>query len=220
MQPISLALDIKSLAFSSALTFEEFLTISPVYGDLIRQRVVEVRLPAAGQHYFSSYPDTLYFIVLVSPDDPDTVAILPILHMIAAVSPRIEMRILCDEDDLTRLDLLVDDLDLSGDLDELDLPLLVVLDEAWNYQDRWGPRPTAANHYLDQWLEANPEYERLADEDGDEAQDAYAALLDKLTYEMRVWYNTSLNVACVAEIRTLLANLQTDTQNGDATTDS
>ncbi len=220
MQPISPALDIKSLAFSSALTFEEFLAISPVYNDLFRQRVAEVRLPAAGQHYFSSYPDTLYFIVLVSPDDPDTVAVLPILHMIATVSARIEMRILCDEDDLTRLDQLVDDLDLSGDLDELDLPLLVVLDETWNYQGRWGPRPTAANRYLDQWLEANPDYERLADEDGDEVQDAYAARLDMLTYEMRVWYNTSLNLACVSEIRTLLANLQTEPPNGNETTDS
>lgn len=215
MQQISLALNIKSLAFTAALAFEEFITISPVYGDLIRRRAAEVRLPADVQYYLASYPDTLYFIVLVSPDDPDTVAVLPILQTIADTSPRMEMRVLCDESELTRLDLLVDDLDLSGNLDDLDLPLLVVLDEEWAYQERWGPRPAAAEPYLDRWLEAHPEYEQLADEDGEEAQDAYAALLEKLAFEMRVWYNTSLNIACISEIRTLLTNLH-NSNNGAA----
>ena len=78
-------------------------------------------------------------------------------------------------------------------------------------------RPAATEPYLDRWLEAHPEYEQLADEDGEEAQDAYAALLEMLALEMRVWYNTSLNVACIGEIRTLLANLR---DNGNGTAES
>lgn len=210
MKPISVASDARPLAFTSALTFAEFLTVSPIYRTLIRQRAAEVRLPAQDQDYFAYYPDMTYFIVLVTPDDPDTAAVLPILVAIAEASPRFELRILCDEDDLTLLDALVDDLDLIDGVDELDLPLLIVLDEEWAYQARWGPRPASADAYVDAWLERHPEYERLADEEADEDQEAYAALLEKLTYEMRVWYNTSLNDDCVHEIRALLTRLQED----------
>jgi len=208
MKPISVASDAKPLAFTSALTFAEFLTVSPIYRTLIRQRAAEVRLPPQDQDYFAHYPDTTYFIVLVTPDDPDTAAVLPILVAIAEASPRFELRILCDEDDLTLLDALVDDLDLVSEMDELDLPLLIVLDGDWSYQARWGPRPASADAYVDEWLERHPEYERLADEEADEDQATFAALLEELTYEMRVWYNTSLNDDCAHEIRSLLARLQ------------
>ena len=208
MKTISVASDAKPLAFTSALTFAEFLTVSPIYRTLIRQRAAEVRLPPQDQDYFAHYPDMTYFIVLVTPDDPDTAAVLPILVAIAEASPRFELRILCDEDDLTLLDALVDDLDLINGVDELDLPLLIVLDEDWSYQMRWGPRPANADAYVDAWLERHPEYECLADEESDEAHTTFAALLEKLTYEMRVWYNTSLNDDCAHEIRSLLVRLQ------------
>lgn len=211
MKTISVASDAKPLAFTSALTFAEFLTVSPIYRTLIRQRAAEVRLPVQDQDYFAHYPDMTYFIALVTPDDPDTVAVLPILAAIADASPRFELRIVCDEDDLTLLDALVDDLDLIDGLDDLDLPLLSVLDEEWVYQARWGPRPASADAYVDTWLERHPEYERLTDEESDEDQATFAALLEKLTCEMRVWYNTSLNSDCVHEIRTLLADLQEET---------
>ena len=208
MKIISVASDAKPLAFTSALTFAEFLTVSPIYRQLLRQRAAEVRLPVEDQDYFAHYPDLTYFIVLVTPDDPDTVAILPVLVAIAEASPRFELRIVCDESDLALLDALVDDLDLIDSLDELDLPLLIVLDEEWTYQARWGPRPASADAYVEAWMERHPEYERLADEESDEDQVAFAALLEKLTYEMRVWYNTSLNDDCVHEIRALLTRLQ------------
>ncbi len=208
MKTISVASDAKPLAFTSALTFAEFLTVSPIYRQLLRQRAAEVRLPAQDQDYFVHYPDMTYFIALVTPDDPDTMAVLPILAAIADASPRFELRIVCDESDLTLLDVLVDDLDLTNGVDELDLPLLIVLDEEWNYQARWGPRPASADAYVEAWMERHPEYERLADEESDEDQATFAALLEKLTYEMRVWYNTSLNDDCAHEIRTLLARLQ------------
>ena len=38
----------------------------------------------------------------------------------------------------------------------------------------------------------------------------FAALLEKLTHEMRVWYNSGLNIACIAEVRALLAALLED----------
>ncbi|MEZ4608864.1 MAG: hypothetical protein R2838_01165 [Caldilineaceae bacterium] len=37
--------------------------------------------------FFNSYPDTLYFVALVAVDDPDTLAVLPVLARIVAAGP-------------------------------------------------------------------------------------------------------------------------------------
>ena len=34
------------------------------------------------------------------------------------------------------------------------------------------------------------------------------ALVERLTYEMRVWYNSGFNTACAAEVHRLLKSLQ------------
>mgnify|MGYP001816534352 CR=1 FL=1 len=210
MKPISLAASRRSLTYTAALTLQEFLGLDATYGELLQRRLKEVRLTSEQQLRLNRYPDTLHFLVLLSIDDPDTVAVLPLLALIAAASPRIGLHILTDEDDLTLLDGLVDDLDLSSDLDDIDLPMLFILDEEWNVQETWGPRPEGAEARLEEWLETHPEYESLADDESDEGQDAYAQLLDELTYTMRVWYNSGLNAACVDEILTLLDAIGSD----------
>jgi hypothetical protein len=210
MKPISLAASRRSLTYTAALTLQEFLALDATYGELLQRRLKEVRLTSEQQLRLNRYPDTLHFLVLLSIDDPDTVAVLPLLALIAAASPRIGLHILTDEDDLTLLDGLVDDLDLSSDLDDIDLPMLFILDEEWNVQETWGPRPEGADARLEEWLETHPEYESLADDESDEGQDAYAQLLDELTYTMRVWYNSGLNAACVDEILTLLDAIGSD----------
>ncbi len=215
MKPISLAASRRSLTYTAALTLQEFLALEATYGALLHRRLTEVRLTSEQQIRLSRYPDTLHFLVLLSIDDPDTVAVLPLLALIVAASPRIGLHILTDEDDLTLLDALADDLDLAGDLDDIDLPILFILDEEWNIQETWGPRPEEADARLEEWLEAHPEYESLADDESDEGQDAYAQLLDELTYTMRIWYNSGLNAACVDEILALLDAIGSDEDSSE-----
>ena len=102
---------------------------------------------------------------------------------------------------------LAEELDLNENLAELDLPLLLIFDEDWEFQGQWGPHPQEAERYLEEWFERNPAYETLAEADTPVAQKNYAALLEELTHEMRVWYNTDLNYACAQEVHELLASL-------------
>ncbi|GIV76328.1 thioredoxin family protein [Litorilinea aerophila] len=198
----------EALAFTMALTPAEYLSQDTCAGRAIHSRLQEVRLLPEDQHFFNAYPDVLHWIALVSEDTPDTAIVLPIWMRLAQCSPRIDLRIWRDTDDLSLLAPLVDDLDLTEDLADVELPLLLLFDEEWQYQDRWGPHPQAAEPYLEAWLERHPEYETLAEDESAEAQDAYGHLLDCLTWEMRVWYNSGLNHACVAEIRSLLESWQ------------
>ena len=134
----------KALAFTSSLTFREFLEKSPALAPLLRGRHQEIRIPLAEQTFFLTYPDILNFIVLVNEESPDTLVVLPILVRMAAASPHFWLGILRDNDDLTMLDGLIDEIDFAEDLGELDLPLLLVFDEEWNFQGQWGPHPQEA----------------------------------------------------------------------------
>ncbi|MEZ4580252.1 MAG: hypothetical protein R2851_00785 [Caldilineaceae bacterium] len=76
--------------------------------------------------FFNSYPDTLYFVALVAVDDPDTLAV------VAGVEAHRRrraagLRIISDDGELALLDTLLDDINLSEDLDDLDLPQLLSL---------------------------------------------------------------------------------------------
>lgn len=208
-----------TLALADSISFAEFVNDSTLYRRLLRQRCDEVRLPWEAQSYLAGYPDLLNLVLIVSEDTPDTVAIAPILHFIAEASPRLSLRILRDEDDLAPLDALSDELELGDDPDELDVPLLLIFDEEGELQEQWGPRPEVAEERLEQWLKENPRYDELADAESDEEQDAYAQLVDELTHQMRVWYNSGLNAACVDEICDLLKSLQTDDDSDDDDSD-
>ena len=149
-------------------------------------------------------------IVLATPEDPDTVSVVPVLEAIVKSAPRLSMRLYSDDDDLSALDELLENTDLINDLDELDLPQVFIFDDEWQLVDQWGPRPQVVEASLDRWLDRNPEYETLADTNDDADQEAYSALLEQLTYEMRVWYNSGVDEECTKEVRKLLENLQSD----------
>ena len=137
------------MAFTSALTLKEFIAANALYGEMIGIRCAEVRLPPESQSYLATYPDLLYIIVIAPPEDPDTVAVVPILSTIANGSARLSMRLLRDDDDLLLLDGLLDDMDLLNDLEEVDLPQAFFFDEEWQLVAQWGPRPKAAESYLE-----------------------------------------------------------------------
>jgi hypothetical protein len=206
---ISMAVQ-KSLLFSLSPTFAEYLAGGPAYADLLRARRREIRLSANDQSFFSAYPDIVHVVAIIAEDSPDTPAVLPVLAHIAAQCPRMDLRVLREEDAPGYYSLLSDDQEFLDSLPTLDVPLVVFFDEEWQIQDRWGPQPQAIEPYLEAWLERNPEYELLADDNSPEAQTRVASLAEQLAAEMRLWYNSGLNQACAAEIRDLLAGLNED----------
>ncbi len=205
----------KALAFTTAATFSEFLESQPLYQSLMRKRYREARIPIAEQTLLTDYPDILHGIVLIAEDSPDTVIIVPLLQRIVEASPRVDLRIIRDDDDLFMLDELLDDVALTEDLNEIDLPLLLFFDEEWQLQTQWGPRPQVVEAKLDDWLERHPEYEALADAEDADAQEKYASLLNDLTSEMRLWYNSGADQACVGEIGKLIASVKSEEDAGD-----
>lgn len=210
----ALSIQNKAFTFTSSLTVQEYLDATPHQRQLVQVRFKEVRLSPSAQDYFLSYPDILNFLMVVSDDAPETAIVLPIIQRIVGTSPRFTLRVIRDTDDLSRIEEAVDDLDLSEE-SETDLPLLLLFDEEWNWREQWGPRPEGAEAYFDQWLEAHPEFEQLANGESDEEQNDYSRLTDELLQEMRVWYNSGLDQECIREICELLQSLQEDDSEDD-----
>ncbi|MEZ4725717.1 MAG: thioredoxin family protein [Caldilineaceae bacterium] len=212
-RPSVLPIQQKIFSFTTGLTAAEFLAATPALAKLLRQRLAEVRVPTPIQEFFVTYPDLLHFALLVSEDAPETPIILPIWMRVAQLSPRFSLRIFRDTDNLNLLNQITDDLELGEDLTEVELPLCLLFDEEWNYQTQWGPHPQAAEPFLDQWFEEHGEYETLAEDDSPAAQRNYALLIQDLIQQMRVWYNSELDRACLQEIRDLLASLREEDES-------
>ena len=204
----------KAFAFTSHLTLHEYLDTIADQRQLTNIRLAEVRLPLNRQEFLINYPDILHFLLIISDDAPETAIILPVIEHIVTTSPRFMLRIMRDTGDLSRIEAIVDELDLSEE-SETDLPLLLVFDEEWNWRGQWGPRPEAAESYFDNWLESHPEFEQLAAGKSTTEQGAYLQLTNELLQEMRVWYNSGLDQECIREICTLLESLREDVDNTD-----
>ena len=198
----------KIFAFTTGLTATEFLAATPTLAKLVQQRYQEVRIPTPVQDFFINYPDQLNFALLLSEEAPETPMILPLWMRIAQLSRRFALRIFRDTDNLNLLNQLLEEVDLHEELGDLELPLCFLLDEEWNQQSQWGPHAQAADPYFDQWFEQHSDYETLADDEAPEAQRRYAALINDLIYQMRVWYNSELDRATLQEIRDLFASLR------------
>ena len=194
----------KLLAYGRGLRYAEYAKRSVRVGSLLGIRYAETRLGDAVQLMAGCFPETLYIFALVSEEDPDTLAVLPIVARLADAGPRIVLRILSDDDDLAPLATLVPDLDIPALMNEWDLPQFFCFDEDWYLQAQWGPRPAAAEVHVENWLASHPEYETLAEDESAAGQDQYAALVEELIYEMRVWYNSGLARRCQDEWLELL----------------
>lgn len=201
----------------AGLSFREYGENFPIYRRLLQTRCDEVRIPPDIQNGLIGYPDQLNWVVVVDEESPDTAAILPIIYKMTSCSPRFNFTITPAERDFTHLEQLISEDDLDDDLAEMEFPLLLLFDEEWNLQAYWGPRPEAADSYLEAWLEENPTYEQLAVDDSPESQCAYLALLMELTQTMRTWYNSELDGCCIKEIYALLTALQDESQSNSDT---
>jgi len=194
----------KLLAYNHGLRYAEFVQRSSRFGRLLHTRYAEARLGPAVQWAAVSFPESMYILALVSEEDPDTLAVLPIIARLAEAGPRLSLRILNDDGDLAPLGTLAPELDLGTLLEEWDLPQFLCFDEDWYLQAQWGPRPNAAEAQVERWLAGHPEYETLAEDESPAGQEQYAALVEELVYEMRVWYNSGLTARCLDEWLDLL----------------
>lgn len=204
--PISLLDREQALLYTAASTVEEFVAAAHSR-ELLTIRRREVRLPADDQAFFTAYPDVIHWLVVVADDSPDTVAVLPVLATIAALCIQIDLRVLHDDEAPAFLAALMHDPEAARLPAEADLPLLLTFDEEWHLLDQWGPHPQAIEPYLDRWLAEHPEFEVLAEDESPAGLVAYHRLLDLLTQEMRLWYNSSLTTALSGELRALLTRL-------------
>jgi hypothetical protein len=215
-----LAVNQRSIPFTTGLTLLEFLHNYPTLAPALQNRQREVRLPWETQEFLINYPDILHWVILSSEEAPETTVVVPILVRMAHSSPRFTLQMAGDQEVSTLLTTLADELELNGDASEVDLPQLLLFDEEWNFQAQWGPHPQAADPYLDEWFAQHIEYEVLAESDAALDQEKYLSLLEELTHEMRVWYNSGLTQACSQEIHLLLATLleESDEEEPDGST--
>ncbi len=198
----------KTMAFNHCQTYAMFLLEQADQGRLLTQRYAETRLLPDVQNAMVQYPDTLSILALVDGEDPDTVAVLPIIARLIDSAPRVQLRLLADEDDLTALAMLLPDFDEDSALEEWDLPQFFVFDEDWELQGQWGPRPAASERNLEAWLSRYPDYEALAEDESETGVARFAELTEKLVQEMRLWYNSGLSADCQTEFCEILASLQ------------
>jgi hypothetical protein len=198
----------KVLAYGQGLLFTEFVRRSQRYSALLRTRLAEARLGPAIQMVAACFPETLNIVAILSEEDPDTLCVLPLIQRLVAGGSRLNLRIFCDDDDLSPLAILAPELDVVAQFEEWDLPQFLCFDEDWYLQAQWGPRPQHAEAQVETWLAAHPQYASLAEDESAEGHDRYLALLDELVCEMRMWYNSGLAASCLDEWLDLLRVLQ------------
>ena len=205
----------RTLAFNHCQTYAMFLLEQEDQGRLLTQRYAETLLLPALQDAMAHYPDILSILALVDGEDPDTVAVLPIITRLVDSAPRIQLRVLADEDDLTALAMLLPDLDVDAALEEWDLPQFLIFDEDWELQGQWGPRPAAVERNLEAWLSRYPDYEALAEDESEAGLARFAELTEKLVQEMRIWYNSGSSANCQTEFCDMLTSLQAPDEAGE-----
>ncbi|MEX1019555.1 MAG: hypothetical protein WDZ49_07850 [Litorilinea sp.] len=239
MATYPVALDTRLAFQMKACTYAEFLAATPLNRTLLAVRGAEARQDAASQWFLAGFPDVLHWIVVVSEESPETAILLPLLARLAASSVRLDLRVVRDTEGFDELAAWLEECGTPDVLNDADLPLLFMFDEDWQLQEQWGPFPQAMEPYLEEWLERHPEYETLAEDETfdpqstpnavaedavvengaggatPEAQAAYAALLDLLGWEMRVWFNSGLDVACAQEICDLMRGLMDEDSEDD-----
>jgi len=222
-----------TLSYTWCPTVAEYLAMQVIPGDVFHCRLGEARLSTALQNVLVEFPDTLNLLAVLADGLPDLPGVLPLWIRLAEACPRAELR-MAGEAQLPLLERLLGD-DPTLSLDTLELPQLLVFDDEWHLIAHWGPRPQAAEPFLDDWLTQHPEYELLSEAaaaelsgdpieplnpdvlraaKGKSVQDAFTALNQQLMLQMRLWYNSGLDTECSAELHALFAALREESDAG------
>jgi len=204
----------RSVAFARCPSLHEALRRVDGEYPLLTERMSEGRISAELQLRCSEFADPLLMLAVVGFDIPDVVGVLPLWSQMANSCPRAELRFVTDEE-IPLLERILNG-DSPLDLDALEMPLLLLLDEEFQVQAQWGPRPQAAERYIEEWLAQHPDFERLAEDESPEGSAAFASLTLDLTRYMRIWYNSALDGESSAELDRLLASLQGEVEENGA----
>ena len=76
-----------------ALNLSEFIAYNELYGPLIIKRIEETRLTSDQQLRLTEYPNMVHMVVILNAEDPDTIAVLPVLARLDAAAPRLDLHI-------------------------------------------------------------------------------------------------------------------------------
>ena len=204
----------RSVSFARCPSLQEALLRMEEDSSLLLARIGEGRISTELQLRCSEFPDPLLMLAIVSFDIPDVVGVLPLWNQMANSCPRAELRIVTDEE-MPLLERILNS-DSPLDLDALEMPLLLLLDEEFHVQAQWGPRPLAAERYIEEWLARHPDFESQAEDESPEGSAAFAALTLDLTQYMRIWYNSTLDAESSVELERLLASLQGEPEGNGA----
>lgn len=203
----------RSVAFSRCPTVQEALARMEPADPLLLRRMQEARLTPSLQERCTDFPDPLQMLAVIGADVPDTIGVFPLWAAMALAAPRGELRVV-GEEEYFLLERLING-DGSFDAYALETPLLLILDEELQLQTQWGPRPHAAEPYVEEWLAHHPDFERLAEDESEEGAAAFATLNRNLGEQMRIWYNSGLDKAACEELEALLVSLQGEGDGGE-----
>lgn len=187
----------KSVIYQRLLTFAEYLALVPQSRSLLETRLREIRIPPDDLFFFVAYPRRTRLLAVVADDTPSTVVVLPVIAHVAAQSPRLDLRVVREAEAADLLIALTGDAQAGDLLTDAALPRLLIFDDQWQIHALWGPHPKEIESYR----------ARGQSPDTNPAQHAPAQEHDRLTHELRLWYNSGLNERCAAELRALLAAL-------------
>lgn len=209
----------RAVILQSAPTYAEYLQANPCTAPMLRARQQEIRLAPDDQVYLCLMPNAIHMVVVASPDSPSTLAVVPVLARLARTSPRISFWVLDAEAGIDLVQQLVNESDIDQALSSRELPLLVLFDTAQRYLGHWGPHPAGFASQMNAWLSRHPDRGTLGEiEASADPPGRCPALRKELTYEMCLWYNSGLNQACVAEVRSLLESVQDESVPEDVET--
>lgn len=220
-----------AVAYTGCPTVGEYLEQQAPPGSPLRLRLREVRLTSEAQCAMAEFPETLHLLALAPEGLPDNVGVVPLWIRMAESCPRAELRF-AGEFEFPHAERLLGD-DPSLQIDALELPHLILFDEEWRPVAHWGPRPSAADPLLDEWLAQHPDFELLFEgisaelrgdpvdaaahaANGQPLQQAFGALNQQLMLQMRIWYNSGLDAEASNELQALLAGLRDETESTDA----
>ena len=188
----------------SAPTYAEYLRVHPCVAPLLQARQREIRLAPDDQLYFCTLPQAVHMVAVAHAGSPSTIAVLPVLARLAQASARISFWVLDPEAGVDLVQQMADDSAVDSALSRRALPLLALFDDERQFLGEWGPHPAGFSVYMDAWRRRHPDCAPDCEFAADGVSRQDATLCKELTHAMRLWYNSGLNQAVIAEVRALL----------------
>ena len=122
--------------FESALPFTTFVERAQANVAFWRDAYRLARVPAEAVARLDAIPGYWHLLVMVEDWCGDAVNIVPMLAQLAELAPNVDLRVIGRDDNADLMDAHL----TSG---SRSIPVVMVLDEAYEERAWWGPRPSA-----------------------------------------------------------------------------